>query len=197
MESSPASPQRSGKPARPSGSGRPARPGSPSRTPSPAAQRTPPQKAASQKAASQKAASRPAPPAPVVLEVDGLRKVFGRATAVDGVSLTVRQGSTTTPGMVIARIQGTRTVWAEGEVPESQAALLQPDAPVKASSPGAPGQHFEGHLQALLPQVNPATRTVRARLELANPQAYDLLAELPPKPKAPRKRKPATKGKTT
>ena len=35
------------------------------------------------------------------------------------------------------------------------------------------------------------------RLELANPQAYDLLAELPPKPKAPRKRKPATKGKTT
>ena len=83
--------------------------------------------------------------------------------------LTVRQGSTTTPGMVIARIQGTRTVWAEGEVPESQAALLQPDVPVKASSPGAPGQHFEGHLQALLPQVNPATRTVRARLELANP----------------------------
>ena len=35
------------------------------------------------------------------------------------------------------------------------------------------------------------------RLELANPQAYDQLAELPPKPKAPRKRKPATKGKTT
>ena len=83
--------------------------------------------------------------------------------------LTVRQGSTAMPGMVIARIQGTRTVWAEGEVPESQAALLQPGAPVKASSPGAPGQNFEGRLQALLPQVNPATRTVRARLELANP----------------------------
>ncbi|MBW0171048.1 MAG: efflux RND transporter periplasmic adaptor subunit [Hydrogenophaga sp.] len=83
--------------------------------------------------------------------------------------LAVRQGSTAMPGMVIARIQGTRTVWAEGEVPESQAALLQSRAPVKVTSPGAPGQNFEGRLQALLPQVNPATRTVRARLELANP----------------------------
>jgi Cu(I)/Ag(I) efflux system membrane fusion protein len=83
--------------------------------------------------------------------------------------LAVRQGSTATPGMVIARIQGTRTVWAEGEVPESQAAQLLPGAPVKVTGPGMPGQHFEGRLQAMLPQVNPATRTVRARLELANP----------------------------
>ncbi len=30
---------------------------------------------------------------PVVLEIDGLRKAFGRATAVDGVSLTVHEGS--------------------------------------------------------------------------------------------------------
>lgn len=37
--------------------------------------------------------AKPAPPAPVVLEIDSLRKAFGRATAVDGVSLTVRRGS--------------------------------------------------------------------------------------------------------
>lgn len=34
-----------------------------------------------------------APPAPVVLEVSALRKSFGRALAVDNVSLTVRRGS--------------------------------------------------------------------------------------------------------
>lgn len=36
---------------------------------------------------------RPAPPAPVVLEVTGLRKAFGPSLAVDDVSLTVRRGS--------------------------------------------------------------------------------------------------------
>ncbi|MDP3322235.1 MAG: efflux RND transporter periplasmic adaptor subunit, partial [Hydrogenophaga sp.] len=54
--------------------------------------------------------------------------------------------------------------------PESQAAQLQPGAEVSATSPAAPGQTFTGRLQALLPSVDPATRTIKARLELANPQ---------------------------
>nr|WP_207949269.1 ABC transporter ATP-binding protein [Microcella frigidaquae] len=49
--------------------------------------------AAAQRTAPEKAASVPVPDAPVVLEIDGLRKAFGRAVAVDGVSLAVRQGS--------------------------------------------------------------------------------------------------------
>jgi ABC-2 type transport system ATP-binding protein len=36
---------------------------------------------------------KPTPPAPVVLQVDGLRKTFGRAVAVDDVSLSVRRGA--------------------------------------------------------------------------------------------------------
>jgi Cu(I)/Ag(I) efflux system membrane fusion protein len=32
-----------------------------------------------------------------------------------------------------------------------------------------PGTTFEGRVQALLPEVNPTTRTLKARLELANP----------------------------
>ncbi|PZO14357.1 MAG: efflux RND transporter periplasmic adaptor subunit [Burkholderiales bacterium] len=84
--------------------------------------------------------------------------------------LMVREGATVMPGMTLMRLQGTRTVWAEGAVPESQAALLQLGARVRTTSPGAPGQTFEGQVQALLPEVDAVTRTIRARVELANPQ---------------------------
>ncbi|MDZ4280788.1 MAG: efflux RND transporter periplasmic adaptor subunit [Hydrogenophaga sp.] len=84
--------------------------------------------------------------------------------------LMVREGATVMPGMTLMRLQGTRTVWAEGAVPESQAALLQPGARVRTTSPGAPGQTFEGQVQALLPEVDEVTRTIRARVELSNPQ---------------------------
>jgi Cu(I)/Ag(I) efflux system membrane fusion protein len=85
------------------------------------------------------------------------------------VELMLREGMTVMPGATLVRIQGTQTVWAEGEVPESQAAALQPGAVVSATSPAAPGQIFNGRVQALLPQVNPGTRTLIARLEIANP----------------------------
>ncbi|MBN8507074.1 MAG: efflux RND transporter periplasmic adaptor subunit [Burkholderiales bacterium] len=85
--------------------------------------------------------------------------------------LMVREGATVMPGMPLLRLQGTGTVWAEAQVPESQAALLRPGARASVSSPAAPGQLFEGRVQALLPEVDAATRTLKARLELANPGA--------------------------
>ena len=83
--------------------------------------------------------------------------------------LMVREGATVMPGMPLMRLQSTATVWAEGQVPESQVARLQPGAKVSATSPAAPGQSFEGQVQAILPEVDPATRTLKARLELNNP----------------------------
>jgi Cu(I)/Ag(I) efflux system membrane fusion protein len=83
--------------------------------------------------------------------------------------LMLREGATVMPGATLMRVQGTATVWAEGEVPESQAAFLKPGAAVTASSPVSPGEVFEGKVQALLPEVNTATRTIKARMELRNP----------------------------
>jgi len=83
--------------------------------------------------------------------------------------LMVREGMTVMAGATLFRINGTATVWANAEVPESLAALLRPGAKVQARSPAAPGATFEGRVQALLPEVNPTTRTLKARLELANP----------------------------
>ena len=87
------------------------------------------------------------------------------------VELLAREGMTVMAGTTLFRINGLSTVWANAEVPESQSALLRPGAKVQARSPAAPGMTFDGKVQAMLPEVNPATRTLKARLELANPGA--------------------------
>ncbi len=83
--------------------------------------------------------------------------------------LMVRDGMTVMAGATLFRINGLSTVWANAEVPESQAALVRPGARVQVKSPAFPGAAFDGKVQALLPEVNPSTRTLKARLELANP----------------------------
>jgi Cu(I)/Ag(I) efflux system membrane fusion protein len=93
------------------------------------------------------------------------------AAPISGVvtELLAREGMTVMAGATLFRISSLGTVWANAEVPESQAVLLRPGARVQARSPSAPGTVFNGKLQAILPDVNPATRTLKARLELANP----------------------------
>jgi Cu(I)/Ag(I) efflux system membrane fusion protein len=83
--------------------------------------------------------------------------------------LAVREGMTVTSGATLFRINGLSTVWAHAEVPESQVAFLRLGAKVRATSPAVPGVVFSGKVQAILPEVNPGTRTIKARLELANP----------------------------
>ena len=107
-----------------------------------------------------------------VVSSGSLQPRFTLSAPLGGVvtELMVSEGATVMPGMTLMRLQGTGSVWAEGQVPESQVAQLKPGAEVSATSPAAPGQTFNGRLQALLPSVDPATRTIKARLELANPQ---------------------------
>jgi Cu(I)/Ag(I) efflux system membrane fusion protein len=95
---------------------------------------------------------------------------FTLAAPIAGVvvELTAREGMTVMSGATLFRINGLSTVWANAEVPESQSALLRPGAKVVARTPAAPGETFEGKVQAILPEVNAATRTVKARVELAN-----------------------------
>ena len=112
----------------------------------------------------------------LIEQVAQQQRVQGRVTltAPEGGVVTemmAREGATVMPGMPLMRLQGTATVWAEGQVPESQAAQLKLGAAVVATSPAAPGQRFTGRVQALLPEVDAATRTLKARLELANPSA--------------------------
>ena len=82
----------------------------------------------------------------------------------------LREGMAVMPGATLFRINGFGSVWANAEVPESQAALVRPGTRVVAQTPAAPGSNFEGRVQTLLPNVDAATRTIKARVELPNPR---------------------------
>ena len=85
------------------------------------------------------------------------------------VELSAREGMTVMPGASLFRINGLGSVWANADVPESQAALIRPGTKVLASSAAAPDTTLRGTVQALLPEVNATTRTLKARIELNNP----------------------------
>jgi len=82
--------------------------------------------------------------------------------------LGVREGMTVAQGAPLFRLVDLSTVWVNAEVPEAQVALVRPGSPVEAHVTGYPGSVFAGRVGAILPEVNPTTRTVKARIEVAN-----------------------------
>ena len=82
--------------------------------------------------------------------------------------LGAREGMTIMAGAMLFRINGLGTVWINAEVPENSAAQVRPGNPVEARTPALPGTTFKGRVNAILPEVNPATRTLKVRIEVAN-----------------------------
>jgi Cu(I)/Ag(I) efflux system membrane fusion protein len=80
-----------------------------------------------------------------------------------------RDGMAVMPGTNLVRIAGLGSVWLIAEVPEAQAGQVAPGMPVEARTAAFADRVFNGRVEALLPEVNAATRTVRARIALANP----------------------------
>src|SRR5882672_2627524 len=108
-----------------------------------------------------------------IRSVEGTGKVVPRATLYapeSGVvaELGVREGMTVMAGAMLFRINALSSVWLNAEVPVAEASGLKPGQLVEAKSPTYPEAVFKGRINALLPQVNQTTRTVVARIELAN-----------------------------
>ena len=82
--------------------------------------------------------------------------------------LGAREGMTVTIGTPLFRINGLSTVWINAELPEGVAARVRAGDPVEARVQALPGDVYKGKVGAILPEVNSATRTLRARIELAN-----------------------------
>jgi Cu(I)/Ag(I) efflux system membrane fusion protein len=74
-------------------------------------------------------------------------------------------------GATLFRINGLDTVWVNAELREGQASEVRLGNLVEARTSALPGTTFKGRVNAILPEVNPATRTLKARVELANPNA--------------------------
>ncbi|HEY0822550.1 MAG TPA: efflux RND transporter periplasmic adaptor subunit [Ramlibacter sp.] len=108
-----------------------------------------------------------------IQQVESTGRVQARITLTAPISgvvteVAAREGMAVMPGTTMFRINGLATVWAQAEVPESQAAQVRPGVRVRATTPAVPGEVFEGRVQALLPEVASGTRTIKARMELAN-----------------------------
>ena len=97
------------------------------------------------------------------------RQVIVAAAGGVVTELAAREGMTVAAGTPLFRINGLDTVWVNAEVPESLAAQVLPGNAVEARSPALAGTLFNGRVGAVLPEVNAATRTLKARIELANP----------------------------
>ena len=107
--------------------------------------------------------------------VESTGKVHARLTVASPIGgvvaeLGAREGMTVMSGAPLFRINGLGTVWVNAEVRENQASEVRVGNLVEARTPALPDKVFKGRVSAILPEVNPATRTLKARVELANPR---------------------------
>jgi cobalt-zinc-cadmium efflux system membrane fusion protein len=77
-------------------------------------------------------------------------------------------GQTVAPGQTIVEVADLGIMWALLDVPEDKARLVQPGQKVRLTS-DAGGAQLEGTVSRMSAVVDPQTRTVRARVDLANP----------------------------
>ena len=105
--------------------------------------------------------------------VESTGTVHARVTVnapISGVvtELGVREGMTIMAGATLFRINGLSTVWINAEVPENIAAQVRPGNSIEARTPALPGTTFKGSVNAILPEVAVATRTLKVRIEVSN-----------------------------
>lgn len=109
----------------------------------------------------------------LVRQVEQSGKLQARTTITAPVGghlseLAVREGMMVAPGMPLFRINGVDTVWVVAELPEAAAARVRVGHPVEVRAIALPGEVLTGRVNALLPEVSAATRTLRARIEVPN-----------------------------
>ncbi len=107
-----------------------------------------------------------------IARVEREGRASGRVTVTSPASgivweISARDGMAVMPGTNLLRIAGLGSVWLIAEVPEAQAAQIAIGDPVEARTNAYPGPRVQGAREALLPEVNITTRTVRARVVLS------------------------------
>jgi Cu(I)/Ag(I) efflux system membrane fusion protein len=112
-------------------------------------------------------------PAGVVAEVErnGQPQPILRVSAPTGGvirTLSVRSGMTLSQGQTLAEISGLSTVWLNVAVPEAMAGQVRTGQAAAVTLSAFPGEQFSGRVSAILPEATPDSRTLTARIELAN-----------------------------
>ena len=82
--------------------------------------------------------------------------------------LGAREGMTVAPGQMMARISPTSPIWIEAALPEASTGSIHAGDKASVSAPGLMGTPIAAKVVAVLPTVDPVTRTRGVRLEAAN-----------------------------
>jgi Cu(I)/Ag(I) efflux system membrane fusion protein len=80
-------------------------------------------------------------------------------------------GARFAPGEVLFKLADLSTVWVQAEVAEQDQALVRLGQTVRVTVDAYPGKEFNGKINFISPVLNPQTRTVQVRVELANHEA--------------------------
>jgi Cu(I)/Ag(I) efflux system membrane fusion protein len=112
-------------------------------------------------------------PEGMIQQIEQRRKADASTTIyapIDGVvtELAIREGAAFMPGAPLVRINGLKTVWVNAQVPEAQVSLVSQGSKVQAHATAWPDVTFTGAVVALLPDVDPQTRTLTARVAIDN-----------------------------
>lgn len=83
--------------------------------------------------------------------------------------LGVDQGRKVTPGDRLVEIDDLSAVWVWGQFYEDDLPLLKTNLPVTVTVPSNPGARFNGTISIIDQFIDDATRTVRVRIDAANP----------------------------
>ncbi|MHB8679497.1 MAG: efflux RND transporter periplasmic adaptor subunit [Rudaea sp.] len=84
--------------------------------------------------------------------------------------LNARQGQQISAGMPIMSLSGLDSVWVDAAIPQAQSGGVGAGTPVVATLSALPGATFRSRVEEMLPDVDPTTRTQRARIVLPNPK---------------------------
>src|SRR5436190_3301841 len=112
-------------------------------------------------------------PASLIAEIERTRQVpltFTWTAPRDGIVLerNVVDGQRVMPGDVLCRVADHSVIWATVDVAERDLAVVAEGQPVTVRVRSYPGKTFEGKVALVYPHLNPATRSVRVRIELPN-----------------------------
>ncbi len=110
-------------------------------------------------------------------EVEQLEKtgVVKKALTVDAPSTgyvmekMVVEGMRVMPDMTLYRLADLSRVWVEVDVYEYEAPWVKQGLTATLTASAQPGRRYRGRVEYVYPTVDPMTRTLKARLEFANP----------------------------
>ncbi|MBW9270369.1 MAG: efflux RND transporter periplasmic adaptor subunit [Candidatus Thiodiazotropha sp. (ex. Lucinisca nassula)] len=115
-----------------------------------------------------------------LMRIEQYRKVLNTVQITSPASgwvteLNVSEGSYVEPYQTMFTVVDLSEVWIMVDIFEHHAPWVKKGNKVAVTSPAIPGREWSGKIDFIYPEINPVTRTLRARIEVTNPDEALLL----------------------